>query len=429
MRGRGFVQIVLNLVLSVLVLAGIGYGVWFMVEQGNRPPDRPIIKAPRPAEADGQADDDAEQARPDATTVETTGDTVDATKALVAADGDSASPPASSPASARPRQTPPDRRAEPADRSHAPSRTTEASLPSPAPPPLPPPALREQPQRPAPPDGVEQTRAVEGPVEFDDPAASAQPAESDEAEGPAGSAEAGEADKPELLEPAGRAAAAGEPVATGAADDAQARPAPRPGPEAADGETRPLDLRLIGTNPARNPPTAVVRSADGQLHAVRQGQSLRLGGRRVTIAEVGDDRLTLDLGRSRQTVTTAAAAAPSEQERLQRQIDERVAATAAEPVEPRVVYAPGELDQEPRITDQVAPEMTRELRRQAPARVIVAFIVDDQGNVEHAAVQHATDPAFEAPALEAVRQWRFEPGTHDGQPVPFRMRVPITFKR
>jgi protein TonB len=43
-------------------------------------------------------------------------------------------------------------------------------------------------------------------------------------------------------------------------------------------------------------------------------------------------------------------------------------------------------------------------------------------------VQQSSDPAFEAPALQAVRRWRFEPGKRNGQSVAFKMRAPITFK-
>jgi protein TonB len=36
---------------------------------------------------------------------------------------------------------------------------------------------------------------------------------------------------------------------------------------------------------------------------------------------------------------------------------------------------------------------------------------------------------FEAPALKAVKQWKFEPGKKNGKAVRFRMRVPITFPK
>ena len=41
--------------------------------------------------------------------------------------------------------------------------------------------------------------------------------------------------------------------------------------------------------------------------------------------------------------------------------------------------------------------------------------------------EKSTNPSFDRPAIEAVRQWKFEPGTRNGERVAFKMRVPITF--
>jgi protein TonB len=48
--------------------------------------------------------------------------------------------------------------------------------------------------------------------------------------------------------------------------------------------------------------------------------------------------------------------------------------------------------------------------------------------VRNPQVEKSTNPAFERPALDAVRQWKFEPGTRNGQRVEFKMRQPITFR-
>ncbi|MBZ0258769.1 energy transducer TonB, partial [bacterium] len=52
-----------------------------------------------------------------------------------------------------------------------------------------------------------------------------------------------------------------------------------------------------------------------------------------------------------------------------------------------------------------------------------------RGQVENPIVQKSTDPIFENPALSAVKKWKFEPGKRNGEPVRFRMRVPITFPK
>jgi protein TonB len=91
------------------------------------------------------------------------------------------------------------------------------------------------------------------------------------------------------------------------------------------------------------------------------------------------------------------------------------------------LFSIADLDQKPRIIYQPGPSLNKELRKKAPGKVYIAFIVDQQGRVENPIVQNSSDPIFEKPALSAVKQWKFEPGKRNGQAVRFRMRVPIIF--
>jgi protein TonB len=93
------------------------------------------------------------------------------------------------------------------------------------------------------------------------------------------------------------------------------------------------------------------------------------------------------------------------------------------------LFSLADLDQKPRAIYQPMPQLDAQLRKKAPGSVHVIFVVDQKGKVEDPRVQSATDPAFERPALAAVKQWKFEPGKRQGQPVRFRMRVPITFPK
>lgn len=93
------------------------------------------------------------------------------------------------------------------------------------------------------------------------------------------------------------------------------------------------------------------------------------------------------------------------------------------------VASVADLDQRPRAVFQTPPNYPQELRKKGvQGTVEVVFLVDTSGRVISPKVDKSTDPAFERPALEAVRQWRFEAGTRAGQKVSFKMRVPITFK-
>lgn len=93
------------------------------------------------------------------------------------------------------------------------------------------------------------------------------------------------------------------------------------------------------------------------------------------------------------------------------------------------IFSLADLDQKPRVIYQPGPLVSKEIRRHAPGTVYVIFIVDVQGRVENPVVQKSSDPVFERPALNAVKQWKFEPGKRNGQTVRFRMRVPITFPK
>lgn len=90
------------------------------------------------------------------------------------------------------------------------------------------------------------------------------------------------------------------------------------------------------------------------------------------------------------------------------------------------IFSLGELDQRPRVIFQRMPTYPAALRSRA-GTVHVIFTVDTLGRVQDAKVERSTDVAFDSPALEAVRQWRFEPGTRGGEKVQFKMRIPITF--
>ena len=91
------------------------------------------------------------------------------------------------------------------------------------------------------------------------------------------------------------------------------------------------------------------------------------------------------------------------------------------------LFSMSELDQKPRVIYQPSPRMSPEVREQAPGKVYVIFIVNRNGRVEKPKVQKSSHPVFEKPALQAVKQWKFEPGKRGGEPVRFRMRVPIVF--
>lgn len=106
-----------------------------------------------------------------------------------------------------------------------------------------------------------------------------------------------------------------------------------------------------------------------------------------------------------------------------------VAAATNAAKEAEDLFSLGDLDQKPRPVRQTPPNVTKEMRKRGPGTVHVVFVVDKDGRVEAPVVQKSTDSIFDTPAVNAVKQWKFEPGMRGGKPVRFRMRVPITFPK
>ena len=92
------------------------------------------------------------------------------------------------------------------------------------------------------------------------------------------------------------------------------------------------------------------------------------------------------------------------------------------------IFSLADLDQKPRLLFQRPPKYPQEmLRAKREGSVYVTFIVDQSGRVVNPKVRDSTDRRFEGAALEAVRQWKFEPGRRKGEKVQFKMGIPITF--
>ncbi|MBL9199740.1 MAG: TonB family protein [Opitutaceae bacterium] len=88
----------------------------------------------------------------------------------------------------------------------------------------------------------------------------------------------------------------------------------------------------------------------------------------------------------------------------------------------------GQLDTTPRAVFQARPRYPFELRRRGVGgEVVIDFLVDQDGIVQNAYPVRSTEAGFEAAAIEAVSQWRFEPGRKNGAPVITHMQVPIIF--
>jgi len=103
--------------------------------------------------------------------------------------------------------------------------------------------------------------------------------------------------------------------------------------------------------------------------------------------------------------------------------------TGADDQEFQGAFSLSEIDQRPRAIHQVAGAFPADMRaKNIDGVVTLIFIVDETGRVVNPRVEKSSHPEFDSPALEAVRQWKFEPAIKGGQRVSCRMRVPIRFQ-
>lgn len=89
-------------------------------------------------------------------------------------------------------------------------------------------------------------------------------------------------------------------------------------------------------------------------------------------------------------------------------------------------FSLSEIDQGPRAVHQVPVAYPPELRsRKLEGSVVVLLFVDQTGKVTKATIEQSSNPAFDKPALNAVKQWKFEPGMRGGERVASKIRVPL----
>jgi TonB family protein len=82
----------------------------------------------------------------------------------------------------------------------------------------------------------------------------------------------------------------------------------------------------------------------------------------------------------------------------------------------------------PRIIHTVSAEYSDQARRaKIQGTVALTFVVDSNGNPTMIRVTQGLGSGLDEKAVEAVQQWRFEPGTKNGKPVAVQMAADVSF--
>ena len=92
------------------------------------------------------------------------------------------------------------------------------------------------------------------------------------------------------------------------------------------------------------------------------------------------------------------------------------------------VFQIGELTDPPTILFKVDPQYSEEARKaQYQGTVVLEAIVRSDGTVEILRVVRSLGFGLDDKAIEAVRQWRFRPGTRNGEPVDVTLTIEVNF--
>jgi len=94
-------------------------------------------------------------------------------------------------------------------------------------------------------------------------------------------------------------------------------------------------------------------------------------------------------------------------------------------------YRPGNGVETPRLIKEVKPQYTAQaMRAKIQGEVLLECIVQPDGTIHpNIRVVRSLDSSFglDQEAIKAARQWRFMPGTKQGQPVPVLVTIAIAF--
>ncbi len=93
-------------------------------------------------------------------------------------------------------------------------------------------------------------------------------------------------------------------------------------------------------------------------------------------------------------------------------------------------YRPGNGVLTPRLLQEVKPQYTAQaMRAKIQGEVLLECVIQTDGTVGNIRVLRSLDSAFglDQEAIKAARQWKFAPGTRQGQPVPVLVTIQIAF--
>jgi TonB family protein len=83
----------------------------------------------------------------------------------------------------------------------------------------------------------------------------------------------------------------------------------------------------------------------------------------------------------------------------------------------------------PRLIYKVEPEYTAKASKaKVQGTVLLNTVIATDGTAQSIQVERSLDPGLDKNAVAAVRTWRFQPATRNGQTVPVHANIEVNFR-
>jgi len=116
------------------------------------------------------------------------------------------------------------------------------------------------------------------------------------------------------------------------------------------------------------------------------------------------------------------AAGQSQHEPAPQQKPQKVYHIGADVKAPRVITSV-----QPIVDEQLTKQLNTERKSEKTGSTTLRIVVGEDGTVRTARVLQSFTRALDAKAIDAVRQWKFEPATRKGVPVAVELEVEVDF--
>ena len=107
-----------------------------------------------------------------------------------------------------------------------------------------------------------------------------------------------------------------------------------------------------------------------------------------------------------------------------------LAFAALAPVRAEKIYTIGDGVTPPSVLQKIDPVYPEDAKAdKVEGTVILSCVIGTDGMAHDISVVKSLESRFDKNAAEAVEQWHFAPGMHEGQPVPVRATIEVNFRR